>query len=111
MKIFFASDHAGFEMKGSLIGFVKELGFEVEDYGAYELNAEDDYPEFVKKAAQKVSEDPENAKAIVLGGSGQGEAMAANRFLNIRASVFYGGPKKITNFYPLMRQKRRSNFG
>lgn len=68
MKIFFASDHAGFEMKSSLIEFVKELGFEVEDCGAYELNQEDDYPEFIKKAAQKVSDDPENCKGIILGG-------------------------------------------
>ncbi len=95
MKIFFASDHAGFEMKSSLIEFVKELGFEVEDCGAYELNQEDDYPEFIKKAAQKVSDDPENCKGIILGGSGEGEAMVANRFPNIRASVYYGGPKEI----------------
>jgi len=95
MKIFFASDHAGFELKGKLLEFVKELGFSVEDCGAYELNPEDDYPEFIKRAAKSVSEDPENAKAIILGGSGQGEAMAANRFQNIRASVFYGGPKEI----------------
>jgi ribose 5-phosphate isomerase B len=95
MKIFFASDHAGFEMKNSLIEFVKELGFEVEDCGAYELNPEDDYPEFVKRAAQKVSEDPENTKVIILGGSGQGEAIVANRFPNVRAVVFYGGDKDI----------------
>jgi len=90
MLIYFATDHAGFELKGKLIPFVKELGFEVEDCGAYELNENDDYPEFVKKAAQKVSEDPENSKAIILGGSGQGEAIVANRFRNIRAAVYYG---------------------
>jgi ribose 5-phosphate isomerase B len=95
MKIYFASDHAGFEMKNTLMEFVKELGFEVEDCGAYELNPEDDYPEFIKKAAQAVSENPEDSKAIILGGSGQGEAMAANRFPNVRAAVFYGGPKEV----------------
>jgi len=42
MKIYFASDHAGFELKGKLIPFVKELGYEVEDCGAYELNEQDD---------------------------------------------------------------------
>ena len=95
MKIFFASDHAGFEMKNALMEFVKELGFEAEDCGAYELNEDDDYPEFVKKAAQKISEDPENSKAVILGGSGQGEAMVANRFPNVRAAIFYGGNKDI----------------
>ena len=95
MKIFFASDHAGFEMKNALMEFVKELGFEAEDCGAYELNEDDDYPEFVKKAAQKISEDPENSKAVILGGSGQGEAMVANGFPNVRAAIFYGGNKDI----------------
>jgi ribose 5-phosphate isomerase B len=94
MKIYFASDHAGFEMKGKLLEFVKELGFEVEDCGACELNPNDDYPEFIKKAAQGVSEDeisnPGNSRAIILGGSGQGEAIVANRFPNVRAVVFYG---------------------
>lgn len=90
MKIYFAADHAGFEMKNALIEFVKELGFEVEDCGAYELNPNDDYPEFVKKAAQAVSEAPEAARAIVLGGSGQGEAIVANRFSGVRAVVYYG---------------------
>jgi len=90
MKIYFASDHAGFEMKNALVEYVKELGFEVEDCGAYEMNPEDNYPEFIKRAAQKVSEDSENSKAIILGGSGQGEAIVANRFPNARAAVFYG---------------------
>jgi ribose 5-phosphate isomerase B len=90
MKIFFASDHAGFEMKGALMEFVKEFGFEVEDCGAYELNKDDDYPEFVKKAAQAVSEATDGSRAIVLGGSGQGEAIVANRFKNVRAVEYYG---------------------
>lgn len=90
MKIYLASDHAGFEMKNELLKFVKDLGYETEDCGAYELNPEDDYPEFIKKAARAVSEDPENSKAVILGGSGQGEAIVANRFSNIRAVVYYG---------------------
>ncbi len=90
MKIYFASDHAGFEMKNALLEYVKELGYETEDCGTYEINPEDDYPEFIKKAAQAVSNDPKNSKAIILGGSGQGEAMAANRFPSVRAAVFYG---------------------
>ena len=64
MKIYFASDHAGFEMKNALVEFVKELGFEVKDCGAYEFNENDDYPEFIKKAAEEVSKNPENAKVF-----------------------------------------------
>lgn len=95
MKIFFAADHAGFEMKNELISYAKELGYEVEDCGAYELNPDDDYPEFIKKAAKAVSEDSENSKAIILGGSGQGEDMVANKFPNVRSAEYYGGNLEI----------------
>lgn len=93
MKIVFAADHAGFALKEKLVPFIEGLGFEVEDVGAEELNQDDDYPDFVSKAAQLVSKDPENTKAIILGGSGQGEAIVANRFPNVRAVVFYGAPE------------------
>jgi len=106
MKIYFASDHAGFEMKSELLGFVKELGYEVEDCGAYELNPNDDYPEFVKKAAQMVSNDQENVRAIVLGGSGQGEDMVADKFPNIRSAEYYGGNLEIIK---LSREHNDSN--
>ena len=95
MKIYFASDHAGFEMKNALVGFVRELGFDVEDLGPSELNQEDDYPEFVKKAAQAVSEALESSRAIVLGGSGQGESIVANKFPNVRSAEYYGGNLEI----------------
>ena len=90
MKIVFAADHAGYDLKEKLIPFVKGLGFEVEDVGAHDLIAEDDYPDMVALAARKVSEDPQNVRAIVLGGSGQGEAIVANRFPRVRAVVFNG---------------------
>lgn len=90
MKIIFAADHAGFDLKEKLFPFVRELGFEVEDVGAHELIAEDDYPDYVSLASRAVSSDPQNTKAIVLGGSGQGEAMVANRFPHVRAVVFNG---------------------
>jgi ribose 5-phosphate isomerase B len=95
MKIYFAADHAGFEMKNELLKFVKELGFETEDCGAYELNQNDDYPEFVKKAAGAVSLAPQAARAIVLGGSGQGEDMVADKFSNVRSAEYYGGNLEI----------------
>ena len=56
MKILFATDHAGFELKEKLIPYVKELGYEVEDKGAFEYDENDDYPDSISKAASEVSE-------------------------------------------------------
>jgi len=95
MIIYFASDHAGFLMKDNLIPFVKSLGFEVEDCGAFVFNKEDDYPEFIKKAAEAVSKSPEDSKAIILGGSGEGEDMVADKFPNVRSAEYYGGNLEI----------------
>ncbi|MES2059615.1 MAG: RpiB/LacA/LacB family sugar-phosphate isomerase [Patescibacteria group bacterium] len=89
MKIYFASDHAGFELKEKLIIFVRDLGYEAVDKGASALNLDDDYPDFIALAASEVSKDKE-AKGIILGGSGEGEAMVANRFPNVRAVAWYG---------------------
>ncbi len=100
MKIFLAADHAGFELKEKLKAFLTEAGHTVTDCGAYAIDPGDDYPDFISKAAQKVSECEEGSpseasgqtqcRGIVFGGSGQGEAMVANRFKNVRAAVYYG---------------------
>ncbi|MBU1031672.1 RpiB/LacA/LacB family sugar-phosphate isomerase [Patescibacteria group bacterium] len=90
MKVYLATDHAGFELKEKIKAFLKKEGYEIEDCGAYEFDKNDDYPDFISKAAEAVSKDPENSKAIILGGSGQGEAMVANKFPNVRAAVYYG---------------------
>jgi ribose 5-phosphate isomerase B len=93
MKIYFATDHAGYELKNQLVSYVRdELGYEIEDCGALHLDEDDDYPDFVKAAARKVATAPTKAKAIILGASGQGEAIVANRFLGVRAVVYYGAP-------------------
>jgi len=89
MKIYIGSDHAGFELKEKLIPFLRELGHEVEDKGAYSLNLQDDYPDFVIPVAQAIANDPEHSRGIVLGGSGQGEAICANRFKGVRAFEYY----------------------
>ena len=95
MKIYIASDHAGYELKEKLIDYlIAENGNEIIDKGAFEYNEKDDYPDFVSKVAQKISENPE-AKGIILGGSGQGEAITANRFKGVRAVVYYGGDEEI----------------
>lgn len=90
MKIFFAADHGGFEMKQKLIDFVqRELGHEAEDCGAHAYDAADDYPDFMLPCAKKVAQTP-GSFGIIGGGSGNGEAMAANRIPGARAAVFHG---------------------
>jgi len=93
--ILFATDHAGFEMKNQLLEYVKELGYETEDMGAHTFDTNDDYPGFMAPVGFKVSSDPEKYKAIILGGSGQGEAIVTNRFPGVRAVVYYGGNLEI----------------
>jgi len=95
MKVYFATDHAGFELKSALIPFVQSLGYEVEDCGALQLDPEDDYPQFVAKAAKEVSEVEDGSRfAVVIGASGQGEAIMSNRFKHVRAAVYYGGGRE-----------------
>jgi len=98
MKVYFAADHAGFELKEKLVAFVRdEMGFEVEDMGAYKLMEGDDYPEIIARAGRAVSDGVargQSPRAIILGGSGQGEAIVANRFSGVRAVVYYGEPTK-----------------
>src|SRR3989344_637543 len=91
MKIYLASDHAGFALKEYLRRHLEGPGFEIEDCGAFSFDPNDDYPKFIRRAAKGVAEDPERQKAIVIGGSGQGEAMVANRYKGVRAVVYYGG--------------------
>ena len=91
MKIYLASDHAGFELKQFLINHLIELGFIIEDCGAYQMDPSDDYPDFITPASKKIANDA-GSLGIIIGGSGQGEAMAANRIKGIRAAVYYDGP-------------------
>ena len=90
MKILVGSDHAGFGLKEKVIPYLKELGHEVEDKGAFEYKEDDDYPDYIIPVAREVSIYPNEIRGIVIGGSGQGEGMAANKFRNVRATVFYG---------------------
>lgn len=90
MKIFIGTDHAGFELKETLVSFLRELGHKVEDMGAHIFEALDDYTDFIRPVAEAVAHD-RDARGIILGGSGQGEAMCANRVKGARAAVYYGG--------------------
>lgn len=95
MKIFFASDHAGFKLKEVLKEYLAGLSYEIKDFGAFAYDENDDYPDFIRQVAEAVANDPERSRGIILGASGQGEAMVANRFKNVRAAVYYGGPTDI----------------
>lgn len=105
MKVYLATDHVGFELKERIKKFLKEEKYEVEDCGAYSLDPEDDYPDFISKAAEAVSKEL-SSKAIILGGSGQGEAIVANKFPNVRAAVYYGANKQMP---ALTREHNDSN--
>jgi len=105
MIIHIATDHAGLELKEKVKSYLSKLDYEVVDHGAYEYDALDDYPDFIFPCAEAVSNDP-NSKGIILGGSGQGEAMAANRVKGVRAAVFYNGPDEIIK---LSRQHNNAN--
>lgn len=96
ISIILASDHAGFAVKEAVKTFLQEKGYTVTDVGAHELKEGDDYPVYMAAAALKVAEDLKGTtKAIIFGGSGQGEAIVANRFPGVRAAVWYGGDQDI----------------
>ncbi len=88
MRVHIGGDHAAYEMQRTLVTWLGEQGHEVVDHGPGTYDDQDDYPVFVLRAAQAVSGDPESL-GIVLGGSGNGEQMAANKVPGIRAALCY----------------------
>src|ERR1035437_6984248 len=107
MKIYIASDHAGYDLKENLKDYLALLKYEdVEDFGPFVFDAQDDYPDFVKLVAEAVSRNPEGSMGIVIGGSGQGEAVVCNRHKGVRAGVFYGGDMELVK---LMREHNDAN--
>ncbi|WP_395107236.1 ribose-5-phosphate isomerase [Actinomadura sp. SCN-SB] len=88
MRVFLGCDHAGFELKEHLVGWLKANGHEPVDCGALEYDAADDYPPFVLRAAERTAGEP-GTLGIVIGGSGNGEAIAANKVKGIRAALVW----------------------
>ena len=105
MKIVLATDHAGFDLKEKIKEELLNQNFEVKDFGALDYDAKDDYPDYIFPAVKFISNNPDYL-GIILGGSGQGEAMAANRIKGVRAAVYYNGPKDIVK---LSRQHNNAN--
>lgn len=87
--IHLATDHAGFEMKEFIKSALLELDYEVTDHGAFEYEESDDYPDYISLAAREVSLSNGEGFGIIFGGSGQGEAIMANRFPYVRATTYY----------------------
>ena len=110
VRIVLATDHAGFELKESVKKYLLNLNYDVKDFGAFEYDSTDDYPDFINPAAKFISEN-DNTIGIIFGGSGQGEAMAANRFKGVRAAVFYGGPDQIIELSRLHNNANVLSFG
>ena len=105
MNIHLAADHAGFKLKESVKEYLSKKGYSLTDHGAYEYDSSDDYPDFIFLAAKAVANDGDS-RGIIFGGSGQGEAMAANRIRGVRSAVYYGENLEI----PLLsRQHNNAN--
>ncbi|MBS0000839.1 MAG: RpiB/LacA/LacB family sugar-phosphate isomerase [Cyclobacteriaceae bacterium] len=104
--IYIASDHAGFELKEHLKTLLEKMGLEFTDIGPHKYQEQDDYPDYIFPAAKKVAEKPDVHKGIVIGGSGQGEVIVANKVKGIRAGLYNGGPEEIVTF---MRTHNNTN--
>lgn len=106
MKLHLATDHAGFAHKEALKAYLLREGIEVMDHGATIFIEDDDYPDYIVPCAQAVAADPDNSMGVIFGGSGEGEAMAANRVAGVRAAVYYGGS---TDILTLSREHNAAN--
>lgn len=93
--IYLASDHAGLEHKAAVLQWLETEQYQVVDVGAYIFDPNDDFTDVIARAAIAVAEAQTARRAIIFGGSGQGEAMMANRFAGVRATTYYGGDESI----------------
>ena len=88
MRVYVGSDHAGFELKKEVVRRLTEAGHEVTDVGATKLDPEDDYPPYCLDAAARVVADP-GSLGVVIGGSGTGEQISANKVPGVRAALIW----------------------
>lgn len=96
--IHLATDHAGFAHKEAVKEWLSSFAeYVVVDHGATSYEPLDDFPDYIQLAAKAVSAAPDLSLAIIFGGSGEGEAMVANRFPRVRATVYYGGNPDIVS--------------
>jgi ribose 5-phosphate isomerase B len=86
MRVYLGSDHAGFELKTHLANYLTTRGYDVVDVGPASYDPDDDYPAFCIATGLRVVEDP-GSLAVVIGGSGNGEQIAANKVIGVRAAL------------------------
>ncbi|WP_106848357.1 ribose-5-phosphate isomerase [Blastococcus sp. Marseille-P5729] len=86
MRVYIGCDHAGFELKNHLVQHLQNAGHDVTDLGAHVYDKDDDYPPFCIAAAEAVRDDA-GSLGVVIGGSGNGEQIAANKVAGIRAAL------------------------
>lgn len=98
MTIALASDHTGLEQLKELQDYLEDLGYDCQNFGPPALKPDDDYTDYIFPAAKSVA-NGSCERAVIIGGSGQGEAMAANRIKGVRCAVFYGPavPRKVVD--------------
>jgi ribose 5-phosphate isomerase B len=90
MRVHVGSDHAGLELKDHLVSWLREHGYEPVDHGPFVYDAQDDYPVFCLRAAEGVAEERaagQDSLGVVIGGSGNGEQMAANKVRGVRSAL------------------------
>ena len=112
MKIAIASDHAGFELKKYFISLLEEMGLEITDFGPLLYDENDDYPDYVKSVGEYISKNnkSDEYRGIIIGGSGQGENICANRFENVRSILVYGNDFDLNqNIVKLSREHNDAN--
>ena len=106
-RIYIASDHAGFNLKSRLKTWLELKGYVIKDFGSMSYNKNDDYPDFIIPLSRALSKAKDkNTMGIIIGKTGQGEAMVANKIKGIRAAVYYG---KNTNILKLVREHNDAN--
>ena len=88
MRVYLGSDHAGFELKNHLVEHLQKQGHEVVDVGPHEYDSEDDYPPFCLHTGARVVADP-GSLGVVIGGSGNGEQIAANKIAGVRSALVW----------------------
>src|SRR3954451_4447830 len=86
MRVYLGSDHAGYELKVHLVNHLAKQGYDVVDVGPHAFDPEDDYPAFCLHTGQRVVDDP-GSLGIVIGGSGNGEQIAANKIAGVRSAL------------------------
>jgi ribose 5-phosphate isomerase B len=104
-KIYLAGDHAGFKLKKKIKSYLEKKKFDVEDLGPHKYNSTDDYPDFVIPLAKKIASN-KNSRGIIIAGSGQGEAMATNKFKGVRAALYHANNLR---FLKMSRQHDDAN--